>query len=61
VFAVPAAFSEINGSGLMWTPDGRSLVYVDDQSKLSTLLRISMDGGSDDRETTYPQCRIIQP
>jgi DNA-binding winged helix-turn-helix (wHTH) protein len=48
------AFSEINCSGLMWTPDGRSLVYVDDQSKLSTLLRISMDGGSADRETTYP-------
>ncbi len=46
--------SELGCSGLMWTPDGRSLVFVDDQSKLSTLLRISIDGGSADRETTYP-------
>ncbi|HEY1575864.1 MAG TPA: winged helix-turn-helix domain-containing protein [Terracidiphilus sp.] len=46
--------SELGCSGLMWTPDGRSLVFVDDQSKLSTLLRISKDGGSADRETTYP-------
>jgi len=46
--------SELGCNGLMWTPDGRSLVFVDDQSKLSSLLRISIDGGSIDRESTYP-------
>jgi Tol biopolymer transport system component len=46
--------SDLGCSGLMWIPDGRNLVFVDDQSKLSTLLRISIDGGSADRETTYP-------
>lgn len=46
--------SDLGCSGLMWTPDGRSLIFVDDQSKLSTLLRISAAGGPTDRETTYP-------
>ena len=46
--------SEMGCSGLMWTPDGHSLVYFDDQSKLSSLLRISANGGPTNRETTYP-------
>ena len=46
--------SELGCNGIMWTPDGRSLVYVDDRSRLSTLLRIQADGGTAQRETTYP-------
>jgi Tol biopolymer transport system component/DNA-binding winged helix-turn-helix (wHTH) protein len=46
--------SDLGCSGLMWTPDGRALIFVDDQSKLSTLLRISASGGPVARETTYP-------
>jgi len=46
--------SEMGCSGLMWTPDGRFLVYFDDQSKLGSLLRIAADGGPTSRETNYP-------
>jgi Tol biopolymer transport system component/DNA-binding winged helix-turn-helix (wHTH) protein len=53
--------SDLGCSGLMWTPDGRTLVFVDDQRKLSALLRISADGGSADRETTYPAIGSFTP
>jgi Tol biopolymer transport system component len=46
--------SEQGCSGIMWTSDGQSLVFVDDQSKLGSLLRVSADGGSTERETGYP-------
>jgi Tol biopolymer transport system component/DNA-binding winged helix-turn-helix (wHTH) protein len=46
--------SDLGCNGIMWTPDGRSLVFVDDRSNLSTLRRISADGGPANRETTYP-------
>ena len=45
---------EFGCSGLMWTPDGRSIVYVNTRSSLPALFRVPLNGGTSEPETTYP-------
>lgn len=40
--------------GLMWTPDGKSIVFVSTRTRLPSLWRVSVNGGPIQRETTYP-------
>jgi Tol biopolymer transport system component/DNA-binding winged helix-turn-helix (wHTH) protein len=46
--------SEGHSKDPMWTPDGKSIVFVSDRSTLSSLWRVSASGGPIQRETTYP-------
>ena len=46
--------SEFGCSGLMWTPDGRSVVYVNTRNSLPALFRVPLNGGTSEPETTYP-------
>jgi Tol biopolymer transport system component/DNA-binding winged helix-turn-helix (wHTH) protein len=46
--------SEFGCSGIMWTPNGQSIVYVTARSSLPALFRASANGGASKRETTYP-------
>ena len=41
-------------SGLMWTPDGKSIVFVSSRSTLPSLWHVSAIDGTVERETTYP-------
>jgi Tol biopolymer transport system component/DNA-binding winged helix-turn-helix (wHTH) protein len=41
-------------SGLMWTPDGRSIIFNSGQSVLPSLFRVSAHGGPVQRETIFP-------
>ena len=41
-------------SDLMWTPDGKSIVFISTRSVLPALWRVSAEGGSIQRETSYP-------
>lgn len=46
--------SEFGCSGIMWTPDGRSIVYINTRSSLPALFQAPVNGGANERETTYP-------
>jgi len=46
--------SEFGCIGLMWTPDGQSIVYVNMRNALPALFRIRVNGGASEPETTYP-------
>jgi Tol biopolymer transport system component len=39
---------------LMWTADGKSIVFVSTRSRLSSLWRVSVNGDRTEHETTYP-------
>jgi Tol biopolymer transport system component/DNA-binding winged helix-turn-helix (wHTH) protein len=41
-------------SALMWTPDGKSIVFVSNRTTLPSLWRVPANGGAIERETTYP-------
>ena len=49
-----STLSEFGCSAVMWTPDGRYIVYVNTRSSLPALFRIPVNGGISQRETTYP-------
>lgn len=49
-----STFSEFGCQGMMWTPDGRSIVYVNTRDSLPALFRVPADGGTSLRETVYP-------
>ena len=42
-------------SGLMWTPDSKSIVLVSNRSTLPSLWRVPATGGAMVRETSYPE------
>ncbi len=46
--------SEFGCSGIMWTPNGQSIIYVTARSSLPALFRTSVNGGASEVETTYP-------
>ena len=46
--------SEFGCSGIMWTPNGQSVIYVTARSSLPALFRTSVNSGASERETTYP-------
>ena len=46
--------SEFGCSGIMWTPNGQSIIYVTARSSLPALFRTSVNGGASEPETTYP-------
>ena len=46
--------SEFGCSGIMWTPNGQSIIYVTARSSLPALFRTSVNGGASELETTYP-------
>ena len=39
---------------LMWTPDGKSIIFLSERTRLPSLWRIPADGGSIEPETGYP-------
>jgi Tol biopolymer transport system component/DNA-binding winged helix-turn-helix (wHTH) protein len=41
-------------SRLMWTPDGKSIIFSSTRTTLASLWRVSANGGPVERETTYP-------
>jgi Tol biopolymer transport system component/DNA-binding winged helix-turn-helix (wHTH) protein len=41
-------------SNLMWTPDGKSIVFASNRTTLMTLWRVSANGGPIQPETTFP-------
>jgi Tol biopolymer transport system component/DNA-binding winged helix-turn-helix (wHTH) protein len=45
---------ELGCSALMWTPDGKSIVFVSNRTTLPSLWRVAANGGAVERETTYP-------
>ena len=45
---------EFGCSALMWTPDGKSIVFVSNRTTLPSLWRVAANGGAVERETTYP-------
>lgn len=49
-----STLSEYGCSGIMWTPDGQSIVYVTGRGSLPALLRAPASGGTPERETIYP-------
>ena len=53
--------SEFGCSGLMWTPDGRSIVYVNTRNSLPALFRVPANGGTSEPETTYPAIGSFTP
>jgi Tol biopolymer transport system component/DNA-binding winged helix-turn-helix (wHTH) protein len=46
--------SEFGCSGIMWTPNGKSVIFVTARSSMPALFRASVRGGASERETTYP-------
>jgi Tol biopolymer transport system component/DNA-binding winged helix-turn-helix (wHTH) protein len=40
--------------GIMWTPEGRSIVFGSQRTTLGSLWRVSVKGGELERETMYP-------
>jgi Tol biopolymer transport system component/DNA-binding winged helix-turn-helix (wHTH) protein len=46
--------TEFGCSGLMWTPDGKSIVFISNRATLPTLWRVSANGGAVVHETEYP-------
>lgn len=46
--------SEFRCGALMWTPDGKSIVFASNRATLPSLWRVSANGGAIERETTYP-------
>jgi Tol biopolymer transport system component/DNA-binding winged helix-turn-helix (wHTH) protein len=48
------SLSEFRCGALMWTPDGKSIVFVSNRATLPSLWKVSSNGGAIERETTYP-------
>jgi Tol biopolymer transport system component/DNA-binding winged helix-turn-helix (wHTH) protein len=48
------SLSEFRCGALMWTPDGKSIVFASNRATLPSLWRVSVNGGAIERETTYP-------
>jgi len=46
--------SEFRCGALMWTPDGKSIVFASNRATLPSLWRVPANGGAIERETTYP-------
>jgi Tol biopolymer transport system component/DNA-binding winged helix-turn-helix (wHTH) protein len=49
-----STLTDLGCIGLMWTPDGRSIVFTSQRSTLPSLWRVAAGGGPMERETTYP-------
>ena len=48
------SLSEFRCGALMWTPDGKSIVFASNRATLPSLWRVSVNNGAIERETTYP-------
>ena len=46
--------NDLGCGGLMWTQDGKSIVFVSNRSNLPSLWHVSASDGSVERETSYP-------
>jgi Tol biopolymer transport system component len=49
-----STLTELGCGGLMWTPDGKSIVFVSNRTTLPSLWEVPANGGTIERETTYP-------
>ena len=49
-----SGINDLGCGGLMWTRDGKSIVFVSSRSNLPSLWHVSAIDGSVERETTYP-------
>jgi len=48
-----SAVTDLGCIGLMWTPDGKSIVFTSQRSTLPSLWHVAAGGGPMERETTY--------
>jgi Tol biopolymer transport system component/DNA-binding winged helix-turn-helix (wHTH) protein len=46
--------TESGCSGLMWTPNGKSIVFISNRSTLPSLWHVPASGGTVERETVFP-------
>jgi Tol biopolymer transport system component/DNA-binding winged helix-turn-helix (wHTH) protein len=46
--------ADLGCGGLMWTPDSKSIVFVSNRTTLPSLWQVPTNGGTIQRETTYP-------